>query len=169
MLKRILSLILLATTGLALCACPGGAPVTPPPSNPCPNCGKDPCECPEESEKCPTCGQYPCQCEIDETVVYGDGATMAGTGDKISDRSPILNQAEYDESTAIELPAARFFRQIAFDGKVYRATNDVPVPLADTDDKVYTGKNTVIFLKVRSSQPVITKPLGRIMTVFLPV
>ena len=80
MLKRILSLILLMTTGLALCACPGGAPVEPPTGN-CPTCGKDPCECPT-GKPCPDCGNDPCTCNPSNPEQPSTGKEVTLTPDK---------------------------------------------------------------------------------------
>ena len=63
-MKRSLAILLLLCTLFALCACPGGGPVTPPDGpggndGKCPTCGKDPCECPEDGV-CKNCGGVGC-------------------------------------------------------------------------------------------------------------
>lgn len=159
-MKRLIAILLLLCTVLLLCACPGGSPVEPPVGGPCADCGNDPCTCPT-SGPCAVCGQQVCICnpagpsaggvtvpmdKADFSISFGAGAALDGTGDSIPDRSPILSEKTYDEAAAIELPAARFFRQIEFNGSVYRATNDVIVPLAETTDKTYDGRGTVMIL-----------------------
>lgn len=46
-----------------------------PPTEPCPVCGKNPCECP-----CPVCGKHPCECEKQpkqpKPIVDKDGCTV---------------------------------------------------------------------------------------------
>ena len=115
MIKRILSLILLMTTGLALCACPGGAPVEPPVGN-CPSCGKNPCECPT-GNPCPDCGNDPCTCKpadpsqpigkdvtvtpdkADLSIVFGDGAAV--TGAHIQPFAAGFQKAKFDQVAAV--------------------------------------------------------------------
>ena len=147
MMKRIAAILLVLCTVLLLCACPGGGPVEPPvDENPCPDCGKDPCECPESKPPAPVDGVTLSPEDADYTLVFGAGAVIDGAGDKINERAPILNATEYDASSAEELPAARFFNQITFDGGVYTATNDVPVPLVGVSGKSYNGKSSVLIL-----------------------
>ncbi len=39
-----------------------------PKTEPCPKCGKFPCQCPKPPQKCPVCGEYPCQCPTPPVV-----------------------------------------------------------------------------------------------------
>ena len=162
MIKRILSLILLMTTGLALCACPGGAPVEPPVGN-CPNCGKNPCECPT-GKPCPDCGNDPCTCKpadpsqpigkdvtvtpdkADFSIVFGDGAAVTGAGDSLAGNAPCLSLKPYSEDGAVAKPAARFFAQIDFNGKTYKASGTGIAPLKSASDKTYGDSKTTVLI-----------------------
>ena len=167
MLKRILSLVLLMATGLALCACPGGGPVTPPAGEVCPDCGKEPCECPVGTP-CPDCGKDPCECPVgtpcpdcgkdpcecpeedengvtvspskaDLSIVFSEGATLAGTGDRLASDAPVLTKKTYDAAAAVPLHISRFFSQIVYDGGVYASEGLAATPLADKSSKTYGG------------------------------
>ena len=162
MIKRILSLILLMTTGLALCACPGGAPVEPPVGN-CPSCGKNPCECPT-GNPCPDCGNDPCTCKpadpsqpigkdvtvtpdkADLSIVFGDGAAVTGAGDSLAGNAPCLSLKSYSEDGAVAKPAARFFAQIDFNGKTYKASGTGTAPLKNARDDTYGGSKTTVLI-----------------------
>lgn len=147
MMKRTLALLLLMCTVFLLCACPGDGPVVPPaPGNECTNCGGAGCEVCQPGTKPPVNGITVSPDDADYSIVFGAGAAIDGTGDKISDRAPVLTEKTYDETKAEELPATRFFTQITFDGGVYRATDDATVPLRNVADRTYTGKETVMLL-----------------------
>ena len=164
-MKRIFSLLLLLCTVFLLCACPSGGP-TEPPTNNCPTCGKDPCECPETNEPCsvcgqvvcvcptgtpcPDCGKDPCECPPPPAlVIYGDGKDIAGAGDSLAANAPCLTEKTYGAADAIAKPAARFFAQVTFDGKVYRASGTVPAPLKNVNGKSYghDSKTTALILE----------------------
>ena len=140
-MKRILALLMLLATVFLLCACPGGSPVEPPVTNPCPDCGKSPCECEKDppQENCPVCGMYPCQCDIDENIVYGDGAAMAGTGDTLQADAPALSQRPYDEGSATDKSGADLFRQEFFGNGVIRVTDTSAYTLKNQKNKTYGG------------------------------
>ena len=140
-MKRILALLMLRATVFLLCACPGGSPVEPPVTNPCPDCGKSPCECEKDppQENCPVCGMYPCQCDIDENIVYGDGAAMAGTGDTLQADAPALSQRPYDEGSATDKSGADLFRQEFFGNGVIRVTDTSAYTLKNQKNKTYGG------------------------------
>ena len=146
-MKKILSILLILCTLFILCACPGGGPEDPPVGNECPDCGKNPCECPDNT--CPDCGKNPCECPPpDTTVVFGEGKEIEGTGDSLATDADVLTEKTYDESSAKQKPAARFFAQVDFDGGVYAASGTATSPLKNANDKVYGGnKLTVLILK----------------------
>ena len=142
MTKRILALLMLLTTVFLLCACPGGSPVEPPVSNPCADCGKDPCECEKEPpapSNCPICGQYPCQCDIDASIVYGDGAALAGTGDALDADAPALSARPYNEAEAADKSGADLFRQEFFGNGVIRVTDTAAYTLKNQQNKSFGG------------------------------
>ena len=136
-MKRITASFLLLCTVFLLCACPGGGPVTPPVGEVCPDCGKEPCECPEP--KPPVGGVTVSPEDADYTLVFGAGAAIDEAGDTIFDRSPILSQRTYDAAAAVSLHIARFFSQVTFDGGVYASSGLAATPLSQTKDAVYGG------------------------------
>ena len=136
-MKRITASFLLLCTVFLLCACPGGGPVTPPVGEVCPDCGKEPCECPDP--KPPVGGVTLSPEDADYTLVFGAGAAIDEAGDTIFDRSPILSQRTYDAAAAISLHIARFFSQVTFDGGVYASSGLAATPLSQTKDAVYGG------------------------------
>ncbi len=130
-MKRIAAILLLLCMVFLLCACPDGDPTpTPGGDEKCPTCGKDPCECPGGT--CPDCGKNPCECtkpstgndatvlpdDTDHSVIFGAGAALDETGDSIADRSFVMTEKTYDESSAISKFATRFFAK-----KCYNITN----------------------------------------------
>ena len=148
-MKRFLSALMLLCMTFLLCACPGGSPVEPPVSTPCTVCGNDPCTCEKPGgDPCPTCGKDPCECPPPALdITFGEGDAMAGTGDSLAEDAFCLTEHTYDEAGATPKPAARFFAQVNFDGKVYKASGDAACPLKSTKDKVYgSGKLTVLIL-----------------------
>ena len=146
-MKRILALLLMICTVFLLCACPGGGPVEPPVGgDPCDVCGKDPCECPEESNPPPTGGVTLSPNEADLSLSFGAGKEIAETGDGLAANDPVLSEKTYDAAAAIEKPAVLFFRQVSFNGGVFRATNDAVAVLKNTDAKTLGGDLTTTLI-----------------------
>lgn len=113
--------------------CPdcGNDPCTCPADEVCPDCGKNPCECPTGTP-CPDCGNDPCTCpsdggneeipadnttvkpeDADTSLVFGDGASMEGTGSNLGEFSG--KKTEAGEFTAI---SGRTYEDIDFLSRV---------------------------------------------------
>ena len=163
-MKRVLALLLLICTVFILCACPGGGPVEPPVGgdDPCDVCGKNPCECPT-GNPCPDCGKDPCECpdgpdagngvtvpigSADLSILFDAAAAVGGVGDSLAANAPCLTEKTYEEAGAIAKPAARFFAQVGFDGKTYKASGTATAPLkgAEGDTYGHASKITVLIL-----------------------
>ena len=163
-MKRFLSVLMLLCMVFLLCACPGGSPVTPPAGEDCPTCGKNPCECPEDTpcpdcgknpcecpdaNVCPDCGKNPCECApIDPSITFGEGIVISGAGDKLAAGAPCLTAKPYSEEGAVAKPAARFFAQVGYDGKTYKASGTGVAPLKSADGKTYGDDKKVTVLIV---------------------
>lgn len=147
-MKRFLSVLMLLCMTFLLCACPGGSPVEPPVSTPCTVCGNDPCTCEKPGgNPCPTCGKDPCECPPPVVnITFGEGEALAGTGDGLSDGAFCLTEKTFDEASATDKNAARFFAQVSFDGGVYRASGTATPALKNTTDKSYGGDDVTVLI-----------------------
>ena len=152
MMKRTMALLLLLCTVFLLCACPGGGPTEPPVGGDvCPDCGKDPCECPEkpgpgpEVTPCEVCGKYPCECEIDLNEEFGEGSAIAGAGDSLTEGADALTEKTYDEAGATDKAANQIFRQEFLGNGVIRA--DGAVTVKNQQNKAFSGVDLVLIVE----------------------
>ncbi len=142
-MKRIAAILLLLCMVFLLCACPGGGPVTPP--SDCTYCGGEGCD--KCNPKPPAEGITVSPEDADYSIVFGAGAALDETGDSIADRSFVMTERTYDESSAISKFATRFFNQISFDGKVYKADGSAAAPLKSNNETFgHASKLTVLIL-----------------------
>jgi hypothetical protein len=160
-IKRLLSLALLSCLAFTLCACPGGAPVTPPAGGCTHEGGTATCTAQAVCTKCgaaygsvaahsyvdgacTTCGAAdPSGLPVPD--VYADGAPIEGAGATIPEGSTCLTPTTYDESTAEEINAIAFFRSVDRQpGKVYRIADGKTLSISNAASSFYDGNGAIL-------------------------
>ena len=160
-LRRVLSMALLACLAFTLCACPGGAPVTPPDGSCTHEGGEATCTAKAICTKCGEAyGTVAAHIFVDGTCIgcgakdgsgapvpdtYVDGAPVAGGGATLPEGSTCLTATTYDESTAEGIKAVSFFRNVDRQpGKVYRITDDKALKIGGAAGTYYDGNGAIL-------------------------